>query len=131
MEKLLRCCDIAMLYILIRCKNGKSVSERYDEIFSDMVFDKLKLEKPNYLHRITMVTGDCSLPLMGLSTADRQILCKNVNIVFHVAATVRFNEKLGIALRINVLGTRDILLLSREMDNLKVKTVLFPSSQYF
>lgn len=37
MEKLLRCCDINTLYILIRSKKGKNVDARCDEIFDDAV----------------------------------------------------------------------------------------------
>lgn len=43
-----------------------------------------------------------------------------MNVVFHVAATVRFDEKLKLALGINVNGTREMMLLSREIHNLQV-----------
>lgn len=42
-----------------------------------------------------------------------------VNIVFHIAATVRFDENLKIALSINIKGTQDLLNMSREIKNLK------------
>lgn len=42
-----------------------------------------------------------------------------MNIVIHAAATVRFDEKLKLALDINVHGTKDILNLCHEMRNLK------------
>lgn len=93
------------------------------------------------------------LPGLGIDAHDRALLVKHVNIVFHVAATVRyvvdqkyttttatkatnltfqlniiilfvllhrFDEKLKLALAINVCGTREILTLSREIENLKV-----------
>lgn len=61
------------------------------------------------------------LPGLGINMADREILQKNVNIVFHVAATVRFDEKLRLALQVNVSATREIILLAREIPNLKVR----------
>lgn len=61
------------------------------------------------------------LPGLGINKADREILKDNVNIVFHVAATVRFDEKLRLALQVNVSATRDIILLAREIPNLEVR----------
>ncbi|GLV38346.1 waterproof [Carabus blaptoides fortunei] len=53
---------------------------------------------------------------------------KNVNIVFHMAATVNFIEKLRIATAINVRGTLESLLLAKEMLNLK--TMIYVSTAY-
>lgn len=36
-EKLLRCCDVKEIYLLIRGKNGKSWQSRVQEILSDPV----------------------------------------------------------------------------------------------
>lgn len=46
-------------------------------------------------------------------------MISNVNIIFHAAATVRFDENLKLAFSINVNGTRGVLDLAREMENLK------------
>lgn len=42
-----------------------------------------------------------------------------MNIVFHVAATVRFDEKLKLAVGINVNGTKEIVNLCRDIKDLK------------
>lgn len=42
-----------------------------------------------------------------------------VSVVFHVAATVRFDEKLKLAVAINVRGTLDVINLSKQMPHLK------------
>lgn len=39
--------------------------------------------------------------------------------MFHAAATVRFDEKLRRAVHTNVRATRDIIMMAREMKNLK------------
>lgn len=39
--------------------------------------------------------------------------------MFHVAATVRFDEKLTVALSINVIGTKEVINLCREIKELK------------
>lgn len=38
---------------------------------------------------VVAVNGDCMLPGLGIDANDRALLIKNVNIVYHVAATVR------------------------------------------
>jgi alcohol-forming fatty acyl-CoA reductase len=116
---LLRKCDVQTFYLLVRSKKGKDVHSRIEDIFDDPLFDRLKQEKPKFRHKIVAITGDCVLPGLGICAAERQILARDVHIVFHVAATVRFDEKLKLALGINVCGTREMLQLAREMDQLK------------
>lgn len=143
-EKLLRSCpDIENIYILCRSKKGKDVHTRIEEIFDDpvsptktflthpltttlipQVFQQLRTEVPKFRHKIVAMTGDCALPGLGLTLTDRQTLITNVSIVFHAAATVRFDEKLKLAIGINVHGIRDVLGLCRQMTRLKV-SVLF------
>jgi fatty acyl-CoA reductase len=41
-----------------------------------------------------MCEGDLLMPNLGLSNEDRQAIVNNVSIVFHSAATVRFDEPL-------------------------------------
>lgn len=48
------------------------------------------------------------------------MLISNVDVIFHAAATVRFDENIKLAFSINVNGTRDILNLARQIKNLKV-----------
>ncbi|KAG7201486.1 hypothetical protein KM043_004245 [Ampulex compressa] len=119
-EKLLRSCqDISTLYILIRSKKGKSVHSRLEDLFQDRVFDRLKKEVPKFRDKIVAVNGDCSVEGLGLSEADRNTLIQEVSIVFHVAATVRFDEKLNLATAINVRSTADILDMCKSMQKLK------------
>jgi Putative dehydrogenase domain of multifunctional non-ribosomal peptide synthetases and related enzymes len=66
------------------------------------------------------VEGDCTQPGLGLSPEDRRRIVEHVNIVFHVAATVRFNEMLSVAVTTNVLGTRDLMLLCQDCTKIKV-----------
>ncbi|XP_032678741.1 fatty acyl-CoA reductase wat isoform X2 [Odontomachus brunneus] len=119
-EKLLRACPgIATIYLLVRPKKGKDVHQRTEEIFDDPLFLKLKDDQPKFRHQIVAIAGDCSQPSLGMSSQDRDILIREVSIVFHVAATVRFDEKLKLAMAINVRSARDILHLCREITNLK------------
>ncbi|CAH1118467.1 unnamed protein product [Phaedon cochleariae] len=118
-EKLLRSTEVNTLYLLIREKKGKNIHTRIDELFDDVVFDRLKRECPKFRHRIETVPGDCCLSGLGLSIADRRTLVEKVHVVFHVAATLRFDENLKVAYGINVNGAKDVVNLARQMENLK------------
>ncbi len=49
---------------------------------------------PDFKSKLIGVIGDLTEPDLGISDDDRNKLIKNVNIVFHSAATVRFDEPL-------------------------------------
>lgn len=68
-----------------------------------------------------MIEGDTGASDLGLAEKDREKLKDRVHVVFHGAATVRFDESLRKAVDINVRGTKLVLLFAREMKNLKVK----------
>jgi len=87
------------------------------------LFKRLKYEVPKYYHKVSGVAGDCSLPGLGLSVSSRNTLINEVNIVFHGAATVRFDEHIRVAMTINVSGTRELLNLAKKIINLKVRTI--------
>lgn len=44
----------------------------------------------------------------------------NVNIIFHAAAVVRFDEKIRVAVNINVRSTKFLLSFAKKLPNFKV-----------
>lgn len=120
-EKLLRCCPgVENLYLLVRQKRGKDIYTRVEEIFDDPVFDRLKEEMPKFRHKVVVVPADCEAAGLGLTIADRQMITEKVNIIFHSAATVKFDEHLRAALATNVRGPLHLLRLARDMKKLDV-----------
>ncbi|XP_053622068.1 fatty acyl-CoA reductase wat-like isoform X2 [Plodia interpunctella] len=67
-----------------------------------------------------VVSADFEQPGLGLAVTDRQMLIGKINIIFHGAATVKFDEHLRKAININVRGPLNLLKLAREMKNLDV-----------
>ncbi|CAK9801123.1 Fatty acyl-CoA reductase wat [Anthophora plagiata] len=119
-EKLLRDCPgISFIYLLVRPKKGKDVHQRIEELFDDPLFSKLKEKHPKFRHQIVPVVGDCCEPGFGMSATDRERITREVSIVFHVAATVRFDENLKLAVPINVRSPKDALDLCKEISCLK------------
>ncbi|CAD6207886.1 GSCOCG00003144001-RA-CDS [Cotesia congregata] len=119
-EKLLRSCSgIKNIYLLMRPKKGQSVQERLQELLNAPLFDKLRRDSPHELTKIVPIGGDVTEPELGISAADRETLTRNVSIVFHSAATVKFDEALNLSVMINMLGSQQLVHLCHRMDNLE------------
>ena len=94
-HKLLSSCpEIHKIYLLIRPKKGIASNERLNVIFNTPIFQDWKQEKPELLAKIIPLNGDITLPKLGLSDNDISTLIHEVSIIFHSAATVRFDEPL-------------------------------------
>ncbi|XP_045457844.1 fatty acyl-CoA reductase wat-like, partial [Melitaea cinxia] len=120
MEKLLRCCPgVENIYILIRQKRGKDIYTRIEEMFEDPVFDRLKEEVPKFRHKIVAIPADCEAAGLGLTITDRQTIIEKVNVIFHSAATVKFDEHLRAALITNVQAPLYLLQMAKDMKGLK------------
>ncbi|XP_012344100.1 putative fatty acyl-CoA reductase CG5065 isoform X1 [Apis florea] len=122
-EKFLRCLpDIEQIYMLIRTKKEKNPKHRLEEIFNSPLFEKVKKQRgaETLKKSVTVINGDVSLPGLGLSSEDRKMLCEKINIVYHAAATVRFDEMLKKAVLLNTRGTKQMLELAKEMKHLKL-----------
>jgi len=92
--------------------------------YISQLFDRLRSEKPDFIESIRIIDGHLEESSMGLSPSDREWLIENVNFVFHCAATIKFNEPLDLASKINVQGTENVLALASQMKNLKVITII-------
>lgn len=58
------------------------------------LFERLQEEQPNFAEKVIAVNSDLTQPELDLSKEDQSILTENIHVVFHCAATVRFNEPL-------------------------------------
>lgn len=90
-------------------------------MFDLQLFDKLRKERPHELSKIVPVAGDVTEHELGISEADQNTLAKNVSIVFHSAATVKFDEALKLSVTINMLGTKRLVELCHRMQRLEVQ----------
>lgn len=84
------------------------------------MFDNIRKIDPGLFNKVVPVSGDISCEKLGLSEEDQSTLISNVNVVFHLAATVRFDEPFNVAANLNIFGTKRILDLSLKMKQLKV-----------
>ncbi|XP_063926620.1 fatty acyl-CoA reductase 1-like isoform X2 [Zophobas morio] len=120
-EKLLRSCpDLKTIYLLLREKKGQTPEDRIKTITDLPLFDVLKSKNPDSLNKIKIVVGDVRELDLGLDLHERQALIDEVNVVFHGAASVRFDDSLTDAVIMNTRGTREVAKLVLEMKNLDV-----------
>ncbi|XP_044235646.2 fatty acyl-CoA reductase 1 isoform X2 [Ursus arctos] len=121
LEKLLRSCPkVNSVYVLVRQKAGQTPQERVEEIISGKLFDRLRDENPDFREKVIAINSELTQPKLALSEEDNEIIIDSVNIIFHCAATVRFNENLRDAVQLNVIATRQLILLAQQMKNLEV-----------
>ncbi|XP_022226135.2 fatty acyl-CoA reductase wat-like [Drosophila obscura] len=118
-EKLLRATDVKRIYILVRCKRGRTIGERILAWQKEPLFAGLLQSRPKAFERVLAVAGDCLHPSLDMSESDRGTLTAEVQIVIHGAATVRFNEQLHVALAINTRATRLLVQLAKQMVKLE------------
>ncbi|KAF5281654.1 hypothetical protein FQR65_LT14584 [Abscondita terminalis] len=145
LEKLLRSCPgVAQIYLLIRPRKGQSAHERLQQLLHSPLFDVLRKERPTDLQKVLPIEGDITQPELAISVADRTLLSQTTNVVFHSAATVKFDEKLKCSVTINLLGTQRLAELCRRMtrlealvhvstaycncDRMKVEEKIYPSA---
>lgn len=120
-QKLLRDCeDISRIYILVRTKRGVDAFQRRVDYLNHMVFNEIREENPSQLKKIFVVKGDVSVDGLELSENDENELIDKVNVVFHCAANVRFDQKLQEAVNFNTNGTYRVLQLAEKMKKLLV-----------
>uniref|UniRef100_A0A915MJE3 Fatty acyl-CoA reductase n=1 Tax=Meloidogyne javanica TaxID=6303 RepID=A0A915MJE3_MELJA len=65
------------------------------------------------------ICGDLMQEDLGLSCEDQETLANEVSIVFHCAATVKFDEALRASIQMNVIGTQRLTALCRRMKQLR------------
>ncbi|OXB55597.1 hypothetical protein ASZ78_013009, partial [Callipepla squamata] len=121
LEKLLRSCPkVKAVYVLVRPKAGQTAEARIEEITSCKLFDRLREEQPDFKEKIIVIASELTQPELDLSNPVKEKLIECINIIFHCAATVRFNETLRDAVQLNVLSTKQLLSLAQQMRNLEV-----------
>jgi len=84
------------------------------------LFNLVRSTNPNFEKKITALQGDILDPKFGLSPSDESILIEHCQIVFHSAATVRFQEPLRLAIQMNVASVKKLLSLCHKMKHLQV-----------
>ncbi|XP_045458036.1 putative fatty acyl-CoA reductase CG5065 [Melitaea cinxia] len=121
-EKLLySCTDLDRIYLLLRSKKGLKPEERLAQLYSSQCFDRLRKEKPGVFEsKVYFIAGDVNEIGLGITDEDRTLIVNRTHIIFHVAASVRFDEPLKVAAQLNLRGTKEVIELAKDVRNLEV-----------
>jgi len=84
----------------------------------------VRKNQPESLKKLVPINGDVTKFELGISPLDQKTLIDNVSIVFHSAATVKFDEALKLSVAMNLLGTKRLVQLSKRMTKLEVSVTL-------
>ncbi|KAG5676203.1 hypothetical protein PVAND_006052 [Polypedilum vanderplanki] len=119
-EKLLySCSDLKQLILLMRVKKGKSEMARVKEFEALPMFKRIMEEKPEVMKKILVVSGEITEKNLGLSEENLQYVIDNTDIVFHVAASIRFTAPLKENVLTNLVATQETIDIAKKMKNLK------------
>lgn len=84
------------------------------------MFNRLRETKPSTFAKLIPIIGNTTEEGLALPDVERRVLIERVSIIFHVAASVRFDDDLRQAIFMNTRSTRDICILAAQMKNLIV-----------
>lgn len=120
-EKLLYSCpEVSNIYVLLRQKKGKGIEDRLEALKKESVFDRLYAEKKDHLlSKIVPIAGDVAELGLAMAEEDKKRM-QGVSILFHVAASVRFDDPLKEAILMNTRGTRETVKFGRTLPKLAV-----------
>lgn len=119
LEKLLRdCSDLKCIYVLLRSKDEIQLQEKITKLRSNRVFDVVRERNADALKKLVAISGDMTVNGLALRPIDLQLVTDTVNIVFHCAASVRFDESLQTAVILNTRGTQEIIQVAKRMQKL-------------
>lgn len=83
------------------------------------MFERLNESQPSAITKVVPLTGDINLENLGLKPSTIDDLVNQVNVVFHMAATLKLESNLKDALEHNTRGTARIIEICRNMKNLE------------
>lgn len=113
---------VKRIYVLMRNKRNKNSRDRLEKVCNGPVFQHLSKYDPNFLDRIKIVAGDLNECHLGIEKNDPILneLIECVEVVIHAAADVRLNESLYNLIWANLVGTRDLLEITKQMRKLQI-----------
>lgn len=117
---LVSCHNIGKIYVLIRKKKDQDPQTRLVHMVQQEPFKVIKEKHSEKLKKIILIPGDTTAEDLALSTADKERMLHDVNVIFHMAANVKFDLTLKQAVQINTKGTQNVLGLAKKMSNLDV-----------
>lgn len=122
--------EIGKVFVLIRAKNGKTPQKRLEDMMDKDPFQELTKSKPHIKEKLVAVEGDVTSDRLGMSVEDYQRVVNEVSVMYHVAATVKFEEDLTKSVEMNVKGTAAVVELALQIGVPKLAAFMHISTAY-
>mgnify|MGYP000882206508 CR=1 FL=1 len=118
------------VFVMLRPKKGQSAQQRFNQLLNEDPFKQPTVNgretsgsegaarKQVDWSKVVAVEGDLNCEDLGFAPEVKETLCKSVNVVFNIAASVQFDAPLKQNLRDNYLGTQNLLHLVSKFENL-------------
>lgn len=87
--------------------------------FQEEPFKILRQQYPERLKKLVVIGGDTTVEGLSLSNMDKERLTSQVSVVFHMAANVRFDLSLKMAINMNTVATVNIITLAKQVKKKK------------
>ncbi|KAJ6646411.1 Fatty acyl-CoA reductase 1, partial [Pseudolycoriella hygida] len=110
--------EVGQVYVLIRGKKNHSFEDRVHQLRNEPIFTKGGRVDVKNFSKIVGIEGRIGDNGLEISDKDRTTLTERVNVIFHVASTLRFDERLDIPMKSIFLGTKSMLSLADDTRNL-------------
>ncbi|GLJ37417.1 hypothetical protein SUGI_0760060 [Cryptomeria japonica] len=125
-EKILRVQpDVKCIYTLIRSTNEESARAKLQkEVISKQLFGLLREHYKGERYqefmarKLVPVVGDVALNDLGIKESIRDELFGKVEIVVNSAATTNFYERYDISMKVNALGSKNVIDFCKQCRNL-------------
>ncbi|CAB1437154.1 unnamed protein product [Pleuronectes platessa] len=95
------------------------MEQRVSDMMKCKLFDRVREDNPDFHQKIFPISSELMEPGLAISPEDVEKLSACIHIIFHCAATIRFDEPLKLALRLNVIATQQLLSLAHQMHHLE------------
>ncbi|XP_022824171.1 putative fatty acyl-CoA reductase CG5065 [Spodoptera litura] len=119
-ERLLWTCpDISRLHLLMRHKKDCAPDKRLALLKQSQVFDVVREQCPQQLDKLCVVPGDVTKRRFGFDQPTLNQL-NQVSVVFHSAATLKFDEPLSVAVEQNVRPVLTLMDICDQLPNMQV-----------
>ncbi|XP_015522200.1 putative fatty acyl-CoA reductase CG5065 [Neodiprion lecontei] len=115
---LMSCPQGGNIYLLVREKRGQIPKARLHTLIQQEPYRVVRENHPERLKRLVVISGDTTVEGLALSPEDKDRLMKDVSVVFHMAANVRFDLSLRAAINMNTKGTANLIKVAKQLPNL-------------
>ncbi len=89
-------------------------------LYFRQIFDNFKQDCPAIFKKVVPIAADMAEPDLGLSYDDKNLLMKEVSIIFHSAAILKMDASLKTAITINTEAVIYLVNMALKMENLTV-----------